>query len=194
MHYIIKHVGRQLSDFQFQICRDRNVAAPSWAWAAEQELACATAASLIISAYIWVLLGAIHQASVQARALHTWVDTRLMSMKLPTHTHTWHIHSCVAEVSTLQWLSDRSSVAPHGVTCTMAAILGTNLHVSMCIYCLAGLCVWSHYFLFPFLLAKHAAECAMWMGLLELLKFLQNLIITRLQYWPRFYRKNNILI
>jgi hypothetical protein len=33
--------------------------------------ACATAASLIISAYIWVLLGAAHQASVQARALHT---------------------------------------------------------------------------------------------------------------------------
>ena len=110
-----------------------------------------------------------------------------------SNTHS-HIHSCVAEVSTLLWLSDRSSVAPHGVTCTMAAILGTNLHVSMCIYCLAGLCVWSHYFLFPFLLAKHAAECAVWMGLLELLKFLQNLIITRLQYWPRFYRKNNILI
>ena len=63
-------------------------------WAAEQEHACATAASLIISAYIWVLLGAVHQASVQACALHTWVDTRLMSMKLPTHSHMTHTQLC----------------------------------------------------------------------------------------------------
>ena len=33
---------------------------------------------------------------------------------------------------------------------------------------------------FHFLLTKQAAECAMWTGLLEPFKFLQNLIITML--------------
>jgi hypothetical protein len=192
MHYIIKHVGRQLSDFQFQICRDRNAAAHSWAWAAEQE-PCMRYCRL--TNYFCLHMGAAGSSppGVSPSSCTAHVSWHQAHEHEASNTHS-HIHSCVAEVSTLQWLSGRSSVAPHGVTCTMAAILGTNLHASMCIYCLAGLGVWSHYFLFPFLLAKHAAECAMWTGLLEPLKFSQNLIITRLQYWPHCYRKNNTLI
>jgi hypothetical protein len=39
--------------------------------------ACDTAGLLIISAYIWMLPGAVDQAWVQACALSTWVDTRV---------------------------------------------------------------------------------------------------------------------
>jgi hypothetical protein len=140
------HVRRQ---YQFSssryIYRDRNAArAHSWAWAARRTSACMRHCrhTNYFCPHIWVLLGlggSVHQAWVQARALHTWVDSWHQAHEHEaSNTHT-HIHSATSlslslSLSLSIYLSQThtdtaallrspvavcpsSSVTPHGVTC-----------------------------------------------------------------------------